>query len=196
MDFKRIFTKEKDCPLWSVCYPEHEKDGKPKDIFRILLKKWNDDEFLDTFFNENEEILNKYWEISIDEAFERVKNESLVFEVQLSGIINNKPQYVGKELKDLFKRLHVSSTSGITINDSHRKGKPDLGEPMIRLYAIELDDETIIITGGGIKLYDTMQASNLDGENNQLRKVQQYLSEQNIRTREDLLKQFVYEKET
>lgn len=188
MEFKRIFTKQNDCPLWSVCYPEQNERGKPKDIFHILLNRWKDTEFLDTFFNKenNEKRLNEYWNLTIDQAFNRVELESLRYQIELKAVIEQKPGYENFKIKDLFEKLHTNKTVLTRANETHRKGKPDFENPLLRLYGVELSDETIIVTGGGIKLYDTMQASGLEDEITQMKRVQKFLDEQGIISREGL----------
>ncbi len=186
MEFKRIFTKDSDCKLWSVCYPEDNKDEKPRDIFKMLLDRWSNTEYLDKFFNEHEQILNSYWGLTIDDAFNRVELESLKLQIKLKKVVKKEPGYEHLEVNDLFEKLHVSSQSTIMSNESHRKTKPPTLEPMLRIYGIELEDGTIIITGGGIKLYRSMQESGLEAENLKLKRVQRYLKEEGITTNDGL----------
>ena len=76
------------CKLWSVCYDENRKKRNYVDIFTILFDLWNDTSYLQKFFEENEQDLaNPFWNnISIDQAIDKVLDESADFEDELQGI--------------------------------------------------------------------------------------------------------------
>lgn len=67
-----------------------------------------------------------------------------------------------------------------------RKGKPDFATPMLRLYAIKIDDGSIVITGGAIKLTKMMEGPMFDKEIQNLKIVQQYLESEGVSFSEGL----------
>jgi hypothetical protein len=173
-----IFADEEDSKLWAVCYPE---DADDLDIFSKLFDQWNDTEFLLNFFLENIDSLNDpFWGgMTVDEAITQVQEEAEDFEIQLYSIETKQPGFETISINSIFKPLHDNIYSIHFTNEQHRKGKPNLLKPMIRLYAIELEDGTLIITGGGIKLTKTME-NNLVEEKKQLTRVQNFLRAEGI----------------
>ncbi|MGN6436024.1 MAG: hypothetical protein ACTHMM_05805 [Agriterribacter sp.] len=67
-----------------------------------------------------------------------------------------------------------------------RKGKPDFSIPMLRLYALKLDDGSIVVTGGAIKLTKIMEGTMFEVEKRNLKLVQQFLQSEGIFTSEGL----------
>lgn len=180
MEFLPIFTKAEDCNLWSAHYPEDEKD-----VFKILFDKWADTSFLFEFFTNNEERL-AFWGISVDDAIERVLDEAQHFNDELWAIETGHKGYEQLTMKDVFFPLHDNIYSLNWENEAHRKGKPDeskFKKPMLRIYAIELEDGCMVVTGGAIKLEKEMD----DVEKEKLTKVQKYLEEQKINSRQGLI---------
>lgn len=185
MEFCSIFTDEEKANLWAVCYPEHEKDGVEMDIFSMLFDLWNDTEYLKVFFNDNSDLKNPFWNyLSPDKALDKVLDEAYFFEEELNNIENSKD--ANKNLKNIFKPLHENVYSINFDNEQHRKGKPDFTNPIIRLYAIELSDGTLIITGGALKLTETMEGEEFENEFKNLKRVQEYLEQEGIDSKEGL----------
>ena len=65
-------------------------------------------------------------------------------------------------------------------NDDLRKAKANVRHPIIRIYAIELEDETFVVTGGTLKLTKTMEGENFDNELKKLERVKKFLKDNNI----------------
>ena len=57
---------------------------------------------------------------------------------------------------------------------------------MIRIYAIELEDGTYVITGGAIKISEKMDRAHFEPEIKNIKRVQEFLKEQGITTKEGL----------
>lgn len=74
-----------------------------------------------------------------------------------------------------------------TFNESHRKARPSFKNSIIGFYGIELNDGTIIITGGILKLKLKMIGLNFDQEINKLKWVQSFLKTQGIIDRSGLI---------
>src|ERR1700730_19128174 len=108
MKFRRIFTKSKDCKLWSVRYPEYEAKGNRDDIFRKLFDQWSDTEYLFDFFTQHKEDLTDPFlhGISIDEGIDQVLEEREQFEFELWAIQMNRPEFKQRNLDEIFKKLH------------------------------------------------------------------------------------------
>jgi len=187
MKFRRIFGNKSDCTLWAVCYREDKIRFGWVDIFRILFNKWNDTGELLKFFRENEgDLRNPFWNgISIDEAIDKVQDEAIDFEQELKFIETKQPQCTDVELRDIFQNLHEKEFILVPGNEKHRKGKPNSSPPMLRIYALELDDGSYVVTGGGIKLTNQMNDA-LSKEINNLKRVQQFLKEEGIFNKEGL----------
>jgi hypothetical protein len=131
--------------------------------------------------------LKTYWGLSIDEAIDKVEDERLAFESELMSVVNKEPGFEHVEVKDIFEKLHTNPNSLTHKNESHRKGKtPNFIEPFLRFYGIELEDGTIVITGGGIKLKRSMLDSGLDDQNLLLKRVQKHIEDECIVAKEGL----------
>jgi hypothetical protein len=187
MEFCSIFTNEEKANLWSVCYPEHQKDGEEMDIFSMLFDLWNNTEYLKTFFNDNKDLTNPFWNnLSPDQAIDKVLDEAYDFEKELYKIEISENADSGITLKDIFKPLHENIYSINFSNEQHRKGKPNYSDPIIRLYGIELADGTLIITGGALKLTESMEGKQYENEFRNLERVQAYLKQEGIDSKEGL----------
>ena len=188
MEFQSIFTIENRANLWAVCYPEDCSAKEKIDIFSKKFKLWANTEYIQNYLKDNEKkILDPFWEgISPDEALDQIMDERLHFENELNSIENNVPGYEDITLKDIFKPLHTNIYSLNWNKEQHRKGKPNFSKPMIRLYAIELSDGTIVITGGAIKLTKKMIGDEFDIEMKNLERVQIYLEQEGINSKEGL----------
>jgi hypothetical protein len=161
MNFIPIFTEPNDCNLWSTCYPEDEIDGELKDIYSILMdERWSDNKYLFDFIKQNEEAFcDNYWNgVSITEVIDKI-----------------------------FLKLHDNIYSLNTFNESYRKAKPNIRRAIIRFYGIELEDKTLIITGGTLKFKLKMIGKNFDIEFKNLKRVQAFLNKVGIVDRSGLI---------
>lgn len=179
------------CDLWAVCYPEHYEEGKPIDILTQLFRLWNDRQFLQEFFKSQQaDLATSFWSgISIEQAIEKVMDEAADFEDELMAIEYNQPGYENKSVSDIFEELHKVEfliKPAIAKERHFRKAKPYFKKPMLRIYGLQLECGTIIITGGGIKLTDDMDRDHLQQELTNLRRANQFLKEQAITTKEGL----------
>jgi hypothetical protein len=181
MEFRHIFTKPEHCNLWAVQYPEDEAD-----IFKQLFDKWSDTEYLLDFMVNNQPNLN-FWKLTVDEAVDKAYEEAEHFSDELWAIETGYPGYENISLQDIFIPLHNNVYSMVTRNERQRKGRPNKEKPMLRLYAIELEEGCMVITGGAIKLIEKMEGEVFEREFIRLKRVQEYLKEQGISTRDGLL---------
>jgi len=71
-------------------------------------------------------------------------------------------------------------------NKNKYKSRPEQKIPFLRLYAIRLEDDTYIITGGAIKLTKEMNREHLELEKQKLEQVKYFLRSNGITYLEDL----------
>jgi hypothetical protein len=145
MKFDKILNNNK---LWAVRY-EHETDN----VLQRLFSQWSDPEWLMNFFCDNMSDLEAYFKITdVNQAIYDTINDSN--ELQCL-ILDLSPD---SNLDKLFRPLENSRTQEMLLgrekarlfgNRSHAS--------WLRLYAIKLEPGCYIITGGAIKLTQTMQ---------------------------------------
>ena len=192
MNFIPIFTKPSICDLWSVCYPEDEIDGAQRDIYSILMdERWTDMKYLIDFIKIEKALMgfdDQFWEgFSISDMVEKIQIEIASIDNELYQADLMKDETYFRSLDKIFIKLHQNIYSLNTFNDSHRKARPNFKNSIIRFYGIELNDGTIIITGGTLKLKLKMVGLNFDQEIIKLKRVQAFFKRQGITDRLGLI---------
>ncbi len=179
--------KAEDCNLWAVIYPGHGEEAS--NVFKQLFDLWNDTQYLQNFFiSHQKDLLDPIWKgIAINDAIDQVLDEAEDFELELKYIETKHPGYENTNLDEVFEHLHKNEFIHKRRNAAHRKARPYMANSMLRIYAIRLDDGCFIITGGGIKLTDRMQETELEKEIPKLERLQDYLKTEGISSREGLL---------
>lgn len=179
-----------ECTLWSVCYEEDRKDEYFLDIFTKLFQLWNDFNYLQAYFEKHRSDLeHPFWNnISLEDAIFVVLDQAADFQDELMAIEYKMKGYENLKIKDVFKTFHQNEFL-IKPREKRetifRKGKPYFNHPILRLYGIELEDGSIVITGGGIKLTRQLEPSIRETELKRLRKVQDFLKSEHINSKED-----------
>ena len=146
MLFERIIEGKDH--LWAV------RDlTKPKNELALLFDSWNDIEYLMAFFMENMDDLQDYFQITrISEAIDDTMEDA----EQLERLIMEIPYT--ENLDGLFMPL---SSSDMTIRELAREKARNwdrIGHASwLRVYAIRLERNVFVVTGGAIKLTRTMQ---------------------------------------
>ena len=137
--------------LYSIKFDEYEKDE-----FHRLFQLWNDSEYLKTFFkNHIEKLQNDFWkEISIAEAVRSTIKQAELLEQKLIEIAETGKTDRYETLSTLFKPLHDSTTRIESFEMN--KAKSNLYENWLRIYAIRIDTNFFVVSGGAIKLTRTM----------------------------------------
>ncbi len=141
-----------DGHLWGTIY-----DGKEKDALSELFDKWEDIGWLKTFFENNLMDLKEYFRITdVNQAIYDTLDDAeelrcLIFDI--------KPE---ERLSYLFRHLEDYRTFEMTLGREKAKGRAKgIRHPSwLRLYAIRLEKDTYLITGGAIKLTHTMEERN------------------------------------
>jgi hypothetical protein len=137
--------------LYAVQY-----DDEHLNEFRRLFHSWNDTEYLESFFEEHKmDLQREFWrDISVTEAVLRTKREAQNLERKLIQIAENGKTDRYDTLSSLFKPLYDRT---IRIDDFEKNKVKGLNNPnWLRIYAIRLDTNLFVISGGAIKLTPTM----------------------------------------
>jgi len=150
MEIVRIYEDE-DCLL--AAFYEGEED----DEFSRLFEEWTDIEKLEKFFSENEEDLQRHhWgNITIEEAIFAVRKEAITLRKRFREISEEPSKERVESFIKLFKPLDLRLRN----NDSFERKKVygTIRRSFLRMYALRIGTEMYLITGGAIKLTDTMQ---------------------------------------
>jgi len=180
MEIDTIFAIIKGS-LFAVKFVENETDE-----FEILFDNWTDIELLFNFFDEHVRDLQKgfYGKISIEQAIERTiqeaeKLEETILEISESGKNNDY-----ETLQTLFKPLNNNEYKA----KNHLKTKAYGSErkSWLRIYAIRIAKNTYVISGGAIKLTETMnERKHLKKELTKLEIVKEYLIENGLFDKDD-----------
>lgn len=129
--------------LWAVVY-----DGERVDILTKTLSNWLDPIFLRQFFEQNHEDLENYFHITnVDEAI----YDTIADTASLACVILD--IHPDANLDSLFRPLENSRMREMILSREKAKGQrtPSHGS-WLRLYAIKLDPNVYLVTGGAIKL--------------------------------------------
>lgn len=141
--------------LYSIQY-----DGEEENEFDRLLKQWRDLEYVTQFIEDNKDYLtNPKWgkTFEIESAVRQVLDEADALEDLFDYLCDNVKYGKKPDLDDHFKFLEGEYKYAI-VNPpmkSYGTERPSL----LRFYAIKLDSNVYLITGGGIKLGDKIQNS-------------------------------------
>ncbi len=146
MKFVRIIPKYNH--LWAVQSPDEEVDE-----LTLLFRKWHNAEYLLNFFMENFEDLKGFFKIErLDQAVEHTLEDADALEEQVLDF-----PYT-EHLDELFKPLDITDTrmSELT-REKARNWDRDRHASWLRIYAIRLEPNVYVVTGGAIKLSRKMQ---------------------------------------
>ena len=148
MTFDKILT---DNRLWAVRY-----DGESDNALQLVFDQWNNPEWLWNFFTENISDLESYFKITdVDQAIYDTIKESNELECLILDISPD------ANLDLLFRPLDNNRTAEMLLGKEKARLHNRLEHASwLRLYAIKLEPEHYLITGGAIKLTRTMQERN------------------------------------
>jgi len=180
MKLTRIFVFENsDEGLLSI-----HLDGKLQNEFDHFFDLMNDPEWLYDFFVQQKEDLSGgfYRDISVGEAVlktieEAGEMEDILYDFTEQGLKEDK-----NGLQSLFKPLNNFEY----IITTHQKSKARIRKGWLRLYAIRLDANCYIVTGGAIKLTLDMKREHLNSELKKLELTKMFLRENGIKYPENL----------
>ena len=166
--------------IWSVVY-----DDSVNDAYNDEFDRWYDAEYVFNFlFEHEEEIKQSPWSsFSIEDLTQMVVDEAEIFESRLKDMHDNQYGKFDEEFENLSK-----NETKIYLIESKAYGKPvSLKPSILRLYAIRIDKDQYVITGGGIKLVHEMKDSvELKKELEKLKRVREWLFSEGIHISEDV----------
>lgn len=170
MRFERIIEGKNH--LWAV-----RDMKKPNNELAALFQKWNDAEYLWEFFMENLDDLQEYFHIErISEAVEDTIDDA----EQLERLILEIPYT--ENLDELF---HPLGSTDMVIRELTREKARNWERTnhasWLRVYAIRIEKNVFVITGGAIKLTHTMQdRAHTQEELSKLNQCRQYLLDNGV----------------
>lgn len=147
-DMKFVRIVEDSDHLWAV-----RSDDKDADELTLLFRNWTNGEYLLDFFMENFEDLKDFFNIErLDEAV----NDTFEDAEALQELVLGFPYT--ENLDELFKPLDVTDSRVRELSrEKARNWTRDRHASWLRIYAIRLEPNVYLVTGGAIKLTRTMQ---------------------------------------
>jgi hypothetical protein len=119
-------------------------NGEADNEYDRLLHLWNDLEYLHSFLKENEKDVQ---DISHEDLLTQItKDANIIDEILYDIYVDEK-----RSLDTFFKQLHNEEYQAQVL--SKRKGRKNY----LRIYALKIDENCFVITGGAIKLTQIMQ---------------------------------------
>ncbi|MBO7415898.1 MAG: hypothetical protein J6U22_04910 [Bacteroidaceae bacterium] len=169
-----------DDRIWSVVY-----DDSIEDAFNDEFDRWHNAEYVYNYILENIDSKNNspWRKYSAKELTVMVKNEAIMFESRLEKLYINGFKDFDNEFVNLSNNVYE-----IQLIESKAYGKPiELKPSILRLYAIRIEKDKYVITGGGIKFVREMKDSkDLTKELDKLRIVKQWLKDNGIHISNDI----------
>lgn len=150
--------------------------NKPDELTR-LFRLWQNPIELEEFFEANKAYLAMtFWKnISVENAILKTIKEAKDLENILKGLSIKGRVKIVNSLNDLFENLDDRQFKIIPLTKSKSK------KHWLRLYAIRIDDNKFVITGGAIKLTHKMEEHELTKkELKKLFKCASFLQENNV----------------
>lgn len=179
--------------LWAMVYPDEAGNidcDNSIDVLEEIFRKWRDPEYMYNFCKENFNDIKIYFArpITISRAANHLMDEADKLEDELLEAAAT--QTAAKNLQSIFKPLNDNETAIFEIQSSKtkiKKGEMKGVAPILRLYAVRVDEDTYIITGGAIKLTHKMeQRQHTKNEKIRIQKVCNWLKDLNVTYSEDL----------
>jgi hypothetical protein len=162
--------------LWAIKYTDEGPDE-----FERLFELWQDIEYLEQFFEDNKQDLQSefYGEISVEEAVRETRNEAKWLQKTMMELsqLNYRGQIKG--LDELFRPLDDNQYRILELSKSKAYG--NRYKSWLRIYAIKVDSNVYMVTGGAIKL--THKMKDREHTKNELTKIERckdYLKELGI----------------
>ena len=175
---------------------ETVEDNEPVDEFSSLFNNWQDPEYLDNFFNKHKQDLQKEFFncISIEEAILKTIDEAYEFQQKILSIAENGTDELSQNLQTLFIPLNNYEKEIYPIPDYQKSKAYGSKKSWLRMYAIRIEENVFIITGGAIKLTKTMnEREHLTKELKKLEEVKQFLISEGIIDSDSIIEFFELE---
>lgn len=150
MELVPIFADPKPS-IFAIRFNKHDDDE-----FRKIFNLWGDVEYLENFFEENKSDLEKefYSGITVSDAVEMTLEEAEALEEKLYEYAESGHSDISQSLQTLFRSLDNNDYKTTSLQKSKAYGSRR--KSWLRVYAIRIEANLFIITGGAIKLTHTM----------------------------------------
>ena len=162
---------------------EFDENYGDSDEFSRLFNNWQDPEYLDGFFNKHKDDLESgFFNFTIEEAIQKTIDEAYEFEQKILSVAEKGKESITENLQTLFKPLNNYENEIYPI-PKYQKSKTygSNYKSWLRIYAIRIEKNVFIITGGAIKLTKTMNdREHLKKELIKLEKVKSFLISEGI----------------
>lgn len=145
--------------LWSVCY---HADDRPADILQELFDKWTDPSYIDLYVEEHKGLLQSefFSEYTIEDIKRAIYDEACNFERFLVKLCENTMTGRKPDLDQTFRNLEDKSTDYPLIRQKMYGKRAKSNPPsFLRLYAVRIEPNVYVLTGGAIKLVREMHES-------------------------------------
>lgn len=145
---------------------------------------WNDPEYLRSFFKEHSSDLRRYGRYhkrhySINDAVRKTLDDAIRLENELLDIAEPDAEGEYDVLQAYFKQLNDMETGLYPLQKS--KGKLLKYKSWLRLYAIRIDTDLYVVTGGVIKLTKKMkEREHTQVELDKMKRAVNYLRRKNL----------------
>ncbi|UKJ07926.1 hypothetical protein [Solitalea lacus] len=167
--------------LYSVAF-----DDKTTDEFSDLFNNWNDVEYLNDFFEKHQTDLKSgfykdiYDDISIEQAIQITLDEAEELENTIKSIASSG----SSSLQSIFKPLDNGAYKITPLQKSKATGLNR--KSWLRIYAIRIGPNMFVVSGGAIKLTETMDnREHLQVELRKLEMLKNYLTEKGVLDQDD-----------
>ncbi len=140
-----------------------------------IFDDWNDVEYLYAFFKEHKsDLQGGFYMEDIPDAIRKTRKEAKAFKRQLFDFAQG-TQGNGTFLSDLFKPLSKKDL----LSDGYERDKAygPANSSWLRLYAIRININVYVVTGGAIKLTKKMDRPHLEKELEKLDITKDYLED-------------------
>ena len=162
-------------------------EGEEANELERLFDQWQDIEYLFEFFEEHAgDLLNGFFDpISVEDAVTETRAEAKLLEEQLMSLCDSDD---GSSLESIFKLLDNRHYRVIQLEKHKAYGSRR--RSWLRLYAIRIEKDTYIITGGAIKLTHTMnERHHTKKELDKLSRCRDWLIDNQLIDREGLIEE-------
>lgn len=170
--------------IWSIKYSPKEKD-----VYTLLFNKWQDIVYVNDYFDMNWDLVSKsdIWKnYTKAELISIVRDEAKFMESYFINLFYNVKKGNRPDFDKLFTSLGSEDSQLYKLFKCKAYGssrKPAI----LRFYAIQVETNAYVITGGGIKLTKTMnECKHLNKELKHLNKVQKWLKDEGVDSKYDL----------
>lgn len=184
MEFVVIFAKENPSLF------AHKKVGAKTDVLTTLFANWNNPTYLWSYFEKHSKHLASWSDGSerIESAADKTFMEATELHlkiIRLASNYQNNPN--GVKLGSMFRNLHDKDDDFVELRESKAYGLKD--QNWLRVYAIRVDEDCYLVTGGMIKLTGPMKDMGKIGTNElkNLKTVKEFLIKNEITSKQSLI---------